>query len=212
MIILLNGTSSAGKSTLARILQERYDGVLLLYGVDTMVQGAFPEKCDVSPWNEQAIRLEMAEVGGAPHATLLVSPYMYPVYRSAVLFYQALSRQGYQVIVDEVLFDPNRIDPYFELLAGETVYFIGVKPEKEVVVQRERERGDRIPGLAAGLYDEVYDPRFAYDLLLDTGRVAPEEAAAAILSYLEEEQSPKGFGISAARWQAARAAETLTPA
>ena len=211
MIILLNGTSSSGKTTLARILQDRYDGVLLLYGVDTMVQGAFPEKCDAPPWNEQAIRLEMREDAGAPHATLLVAPFMYPVYRSAVLFYQTLSRQGYHLIVDEVLFDPNRVDPYFELLTGETVYFVGVKPEKEMVVQREQERGDRIPGLAAGLYDEVYHPLFEYDLLLDTGRLSPEESADAILRYLEEEKNPTGFGISAGRWQVARAAGRTAP-
>ena len=40
MIILLNGTSSAGKTSLARALQAGYGGVLLLYGVDSMVQGA----------------------------------------------------------------------------------------------------------------------------------------------------------------------------
>lgn len=91
MIILLNGTSSAGKTTLARSLQDRYAGVLLLYGVDTMVQGAFPEKCDLPPWNEQAIRVEMTEVEGVPQVRLDVSSYMIPVYRSAVAFYRELS-------------------------------------------------------------------------------------------------------------------------
>lgn len=46
MIILLNGTSSAGKTTIARSMQARHDGILLLYGVDAMVQLAFPAKCD----------------------------------------------------------------------------------------------------------------------------------------------------------------------
>ena len=94
MIILLNGTSSAGKTTLARSLQDRYSGVLLLYGVDTMVQGVFPEKCDLPPWNEQAIRVQMTELEGVPHVRLDVSPFMIPVYRSAVAFYRELSAQG----------------------------------------------------------------------------------------------------------------------
>lgn len=204
MIILLNGTSSAGKTTLARILQQRYDGVLLLYGVDTMVQGAFPLKCDEPPWDEHAIQLELSEQDGSPVAKLQVSPYMYPVYRSAVQFYQLLSAQGYDLIVDELLFDAHRIDPYFDLLANETVHFIGVQPDREVVVQRERERGDRIPGLAAGLYDEVYHPLFEYDLLLDTGRLTAEQAADQLLSHLAREHHPSAFQTTAKRWQAAR--------
>jgi chloramphenicol 3-O-phosphotransferase len=60
MIILLNGTSSSGKTTIARVLQEKYPGVLLLYGVDTMVQNAFPAKCDLPPFNEQAIKVGYA--------------------------------------------------------------------------------------------------------------------------------------------------------
>ena len=204
MIILLNGTSSAGKTTLARSLQDRYSGVLLLYGVDTMVQGAFPEKCDLPPWNEQAIRVEMTELEGVPHVRLDVSSYMIPVYRSAVAFYRKLSAQGYNVIVDEVLFDPRRVRAYFELLASETVYFIGVKPDKSVVIERERARGDRLPGLAAGLYDEVYDPCYEYDLTIDTGHLSPDAAADTVLKYLQRTPDPAGFRRSGQRWLSAR--------
>lgn len=200
MIILLNGTSSAGKTSIARVLQQGFNGILLYYGVDIMVQGAFPEKCDEPPWDEHAIRLRTSEIDGVSHATLQVSPYMYPVYRSAVAFYRDLSRQGYDLIVDEVLFDARRVDAYFELLRDERVHFIGVKPEKAVAIERERARGDRIPGLAAGLYDEVYHPAFEYDLLLDTGRATPHEAAAAILHHLDAVPQPTGFRDSAARW------------
>ena len=151
MIILLNGTSSSGKTMVAKKLQERYEGVLLLYGIDTLVQTAFPEKCDYPPYDEQAIRATFREVDGQPHTTLEIMPYMIPVYRTAVEFCRRLSEQGYDLIVDEVLFDTRRITQYFGILSGETVYFIGIKPKKEVVVRRERKRGDRIPGLAAGL-------------------------------------------------------------
>lgn len=204
MIILLNGTSSAGKTTLARALQERHDGVLLLYGVDTLVQGAFPAKCDAPPWDARAIRLETETVDGEPRARLRVSPYMYPVYRTAVEFCRSLSARGYDVVVDEVLFDANRIDAYFELLADQTVHFVAVKPEREVVVRRERERADRVPGLAAGLYDVVYDPLFEYDLVLDTGRLSPQASADTLLTRLREVPRPSGFAESARRWQARR--------
>lgn len=201
MIILLNGTSSSGKTTIARIMQERFDGVLLLYGVDTMVQTAFPEKCDYPPCDEQAVRATVREIDGVPHATLTIMPYMYPVYRAAVEFYRRLSGLGYDLIVDEVLFDPVRISQYFEILSRETVYFIGIKPAKEVAVRRERERGDRTIGLAAGLYDQVYNPLFSYDLCLDTGTLSPEEAAGRILCFISGNESPTGFSSTARRWR-----------
>lgn len=201
MIILLNGTSSAGKTTIARVLQEQYPGVLLLYGVDSMVQTVFPAKCDFPPFDEQAIKLNMTEVDGRPQANLEVSSYMYPVYETAIRYYKMLSEQGYNLIVDEVLFDANRVTPYFEILAGETVYFIAVKPEKDVVVRRERERGDRLPGLAEGLYDKVYHPLFTYDLILDTGKLTPDESAEQILACLERDESPRGFLNSAIAWR-----------
>lgn len=200
MIILLNGTSSSGKTTIARVLQEKHRGILLLYGVDNLVQSAFPLKCDFPPFDEQAITVEMDEREGRPIARLIVSPYMYPVYRTAVRFYKMLSEQGYDLIVDEVLFDRNRIIPYFELLAGEPVYFVGVKPSRRTVCERERERGDRLIGLAEGLYDEVYQPGFTFDLTLDTGVLSPDESADVLLAYIDANPHPTGFTASAEAW------------
>jgi chloramphenicol 3-O phosphotransferase len=200
MIILLNGTSSSGKTTIAKIMQEKYPGILLLYGVDNVVQSAFPLKCDYPPFNEQAIKVTINKVNDQPVAKLIVSPFMYPVYKTAVCFYKMLSRQGYDIIVDEVLFDETRVSQYFELLFGETVYFVGVKPEKKVAVEREIARKDRFRGFAAGLYDQVYNPIFNYDILLDTGQLTPEESAARILEYVAGDSNPQGFITSAQRW------------
>lgn len=202
MIILLNGTSSSGKTTIAKILQEKYEGVLLLYGLDTLVQTAFPEKCDYPPYDEQAIKATFREVDGSPHAMLTVMPYMYPVYRAAVEFCRNLSQQGYNLIVDEVLFDAGRVTQYFELMGREKVYFIGIKPGRDIVVQREKDRKDRVLGLAAGLYDAVYHPLFSYDLTLDTGVLTPQEAADTIIEYLSQNDNPQGFARSARDWMA----------
>jgi chloramphenicol 3-O phosphotransferase len=200
MIILLNGTSSSGKTTIARIMQEKYDGILLLYGVDTMVQIPFPAKCDFPPYNEQGIKVVDSGTDGQPNLKLLVSPYMYPIYRNAVKFYKMLSEQGYDIIIDELLFDDNRIKPYFEILKDEKLYFIGIKPDKEVVIKREKERGDRMPGLASGLYDEVYNPAFEYDLIIDSGKRTPEESADKILYYIKRDDNPQGFIKSGMNW------------
>jgi len=200
MIILLNGTSSSGKTSIAKELQKIYNGVLLLYGVDMLVQTAFPEKCDFPPFDEKGMKVIMHKKDNQPHAEIIISQYMYPVYETAVKFYKSLSGQGYNLIVDEVLFDENRIKPYFDILAEETVYFIGIKPEKKIAVEWEKKRGDRLVGLAAGLYNRVYDSRFVYDLVIDTGKIAPNKSANKILTFIEENKKPEGFICSTKNW------------
>lgn len=200
MIILLNGTSSSGKTSIAKELQKEYYGVLLLYGVDMLVQNAFPEKCDYPPFDEKGMKLIMNNVDNQPHANIIISPYMYPVYKSAVEFYKTLSEQGYNLIIDEVLFDENRIKPYFDILANETVYFVSVKPEKKIAIEWEKKRGDRLIGLAAGLYDIVYDSRFVYDIVIDTCKIIPNEAAKIILKYIDRNKNPEGFNLSSNNW------------
>ena len=200
MIILLNGTSSSGKTTIAKSMQEQYSGIFLLYGIDSVVQNAFPVKCDYPPFNKDAIQVIVNKVDGQPVAKLIISPFMYPVYKAAVSFYQRLSQLGYDIIVDEVLFDENRINQYFELLRDEKIYFVGVKPQKEVAIQREIERKDRFRGFAAGLYDEVYNSLFTYDLVIDSGQSTPEKSASEILRFLRENKNPKGFTVSARNW------------
>jgi len=201
LIILLNGASSSGKTTIARALQELYPGVLLLFGVDSVVQAAFPPKCDYPPFDQKALRIVNHLVDGQPEVELVFSPFTYPVYRAAVGLYKTLSQQGYDLIVDELLIDDHRIDPYFELLNDEKVYFIAVKPEKAVVVQREKERGDRLPGLAAGLYRAVYNPLFEYDLVIDSGRLSARQSAASIMSLIDSQPDPRGFRHTGRRWQ-----------
>jgi chloramphenicol 3-O phosphotransferase len=197
MIILLNGTSSAGKTTIGKIMQDKYKGVLLLYGVDAMVQTAFPKKCDYPPFEEKALKMVKE---ADERIKLIVSPYMYPVYEAAVEFYRMLSNKGYNIIVDEVLFDEKRVGLYFDLLSDELVYFIGIKPDKKEVIRREETRGDRIIGLAGGLYDEVYNPLFTYDLELDTGKISPDEAAMKILELVNSNKEPSGFKATARNW------------
>jgi chloramphenicol 3-O phosphotransferase len=200
MIILLNGTSSSGKTTIAKAMQEKYHNILLLYGVDSIVQNAFPMKCDYPPFDEHAIKVVVDNVDNEPFARLTVSPFMYPVYKAGVYFYKMLSQKGYDIIIDEVLFDENRISPYFEILNTEKVYFIAIKPSKQVAVKREIARKDRFRGFAAGLYEEVYNPLFIYDLIVDSGESTPEESADKILDYLEKIKTPQAFTCSAEKW------------
>ena len=51
-VIVLNGTSSAGKSTLSRALQARLDGAWLGIGIDTVVFALPKAYLDLPLWGE----------------------------------------------------------------------------------------------------------------------------------------------------------------
>jgi chloramphenicol 3-O phosphotransferase len=65
-------------------------------------------------------------------------------------------------------------------LAGLRVRWLAVELPLEAVVERERNRADRVVGMAAAQFDVVHSFP-TYDVRVDTGLLTPEEAADAIL-------------------------------
>ncbi len=45
-----------------------------------------------------------------------------------------------------------------------------------------------------------FNPLFTYDLLLDSGRLTPEESADKVLNCLAQNKNPQGFIVSAQSW------------
>ena len=68
---------------------------------------------------------------------------------------------------------------YTALLAPFQLYRVGVFAPLEVLEARERERGDRLPGLARWQFHRVHQG-VTYDLEIDTSRRTSLECAQAI--------------------------------
>jgi chloramphenicol 3-O phosphotransferase len=88
----------------------------------------------------------------------------------------ALARSGVNVIVDEVLLSEEDWHGWQADLGGLAVRWVRVDCELEVV---ERERGDRLVGLAGSHYDIVHRHP-AHDARIDTATTGPEAAATAL--------------------------------
>ena len=190
-MIVLNGTSSSGKSTLMRALQARLDGAWLGVGIDTVVF-ALPKRyldqplwsevfryVDPEPGAEAPFRIETGDLGqqlvGGLHRTIA-----------------SLADAGLSVIVDHVLLDPAWVGDLAGRLAGHEVLFVGVRCPREVVVERERARRDRTIGQAAAQVDVVHRAG-GYDLEVDTSVLSPEAAAEVIARVVEAGLPPRAF-------------------
>lgn len=162
-IIFLNGTSSSGKSSIARELLDVLDGDPYFH---LAVDGISAMRADreVAPDALDAV-LKRTRMG----------------YHRAVA---GMAAAGNDLVVDHVLSEPWRIEDCLTVLAGADVHLVGVHCPLDELERRERERGDRPPGLAAYQYQRVH-AHGLYDVEVDTGTATPRECAELIKAHVE---------------------------
>jgi chloramphenicol 3-O phosphotransferase len=167
VIILLNGTSSAGKTSIARELQKRFSEPYLHTGIDHFFRMFPPSYLGMAAPADQGFLWLPPRAGSDEGVAITVGPVgqrMIAGYHRAVA---ALAEVGNNLIVDEVLLDPAWLRDWVAVLAPFSVLFVGVRCPLSVVEQRERERGDRTVGQARGHFNVVHS-HGEYDLEVDT--------------------------------------------
>jgi chloramphenicol 3-O phosphotransferase len=168
-VIVLNGGSSSGKSTISRCLQEILPDSWLAFGVDTLVE-AMPA----------AMQAAEAGIEFAPDGAVIVGPEFRRLEAAWITGLAAVARGGARLILDEVFLGgaagQRRLQ---EALDGLRVLWVGVRCEGAVAAGREAARGDRITGMARSQADVVHRG-VVYDLEVDTTRTEPLECARAI--------------------------------
>jgi chloramphenicol 3-O phosphotransferase len=174
-VILLNGTSSSGKSTLLRALQARLDGAWLGVGIDTVVFALPRAYLDPPLWGE-VFRYVPAEPGAAAPFRIETGELGMRLVEGLHRMVASLADAGLSVIVDHVLLEPGWLPDLRTRLAGHEVLLVGVRCPLEVVVERERARKDRTIGQAAAQHDVVHRG-ITYDVEVDTSELSAEAAA-----------------------------------
>lgn len=172
-VVVLNGSSSAGKTSLALALQDRLPETWLVLGVDTLI-AMLPR------------RLHMVDEGLTFNADGSVVPgsafrEAQQQWRGAVA---TLVRDGANVIVDEVLLRGGEEQAEWQVaLDGLAVTWVAVRCDPGVAEARELARGDRFLGMARH-QSAVVHVGVDYDLEVDTTAMTPEDAAAEIVVRL----------------------------
>ena len=160
LVILLNGPSSSGKSSLAQLLQglilarrrERYEIISIDDFLTMNAQDSIYEE-DV-----YAISPNLCEAASA-----------------------ALETAG-GVIVDHVITSKRIFDQLTDALHGYRVWMIRVSCPLEVLRKREAARGDRCPGSAEASAASLF-PKDGYDLTVDTYSMTAADGAELILAH-----------------------------
>ncbi|MEZ4862014.1 MAG: AAA family ATPase [Caldilineaceae bacterium] len=182
-IIILNGTSSAGKSTLAKALQTLLAAPYLHIGIDTMVF-ALPKRYLNPPLWQEVFRYIWPPAGSDDGLVIEAAPLGHQLISGLHHTVAALAQTGNNVIVDHVLLDPAWVQECATVLGGFPALFVGVYCPLAVVEQRERDRQDRTLGQARAQFAKVH-AHGIYDLTVDTAQATTEACAAQILTHLQ---------------------------
>lgn len=161
MLLLLNGPSSAGKSTIANELRRR----LRPHGADPAVisiDDYMKISTDEEIWEDDVFE---------------VTPDMCRDISAAL-------RRGEWVIVDHVITSARIYDAVLEAAAGFKMMTVLVTCRLETLLKREKERGNRFAGTAEASFQYLY-PKEGYDLRIDSEESGPAASAKKIVEALQ---------------------------
>lgn len=137
-IVVLNGGSSLGKSSITRALQELAPGMWLTFGVDTFID-ALPGR------------------GNSPQAGIIYEPDGTITFNSdhralELTWYTGLASMaasGAHLILDEVLLSGGiRQEQLTSVFSDVTLVWVGIRCDPDIAAAREARRADRMPGMA----------------------------------------------------------------
>ncbi|WBY18009.1 zeta toxin family protein (plasmid) [Erythrobacteraceae bacterium WH01K] len=167
-IVVINGVSSVGKTSVAKAIQNHARGAFLHVQMDDFLrmlprralesrEGLVFERID-----SQTIDVKFGDLIERALAGM----------RSAVA---SMAECGNNMVIDDVFLADEDVH-YRRLLSRFEYRLVGLFAPLEIVQERERVRGDRDIGLAKGQYERVHTGRI-YDLKMDTSQASPDQIA-----------------------------------
>lgn len=178
-IILINGASSAGKSTLARALQARLEEPFWHYSIDHL-------------WAADVLPVERIRAGEFEWASM--RPAFFDGFHRSLA---AFAGGGNNLIVEHIVETEAWMNRLLDLLAPFDVFFIGLHCPLPELLRREARRSDKRRAEAEADYAVVHNC-CQYDLELSTTRPV-EQLVDLTLSAWKKRAAPSAFEQMAER-------------
>jgi chloramphenicol 3-O phosphotransferase len=185
-VILINGPSGAGKTSIARALQGQLSPPHVVLGIDTFVFNLLPPQWHGSP---DGMSFERQPDGRVPLRFGAGGLAMQRAYHRSV---RALVDSGLRVIVDEVIVGERFLDDWLDVLDGCEVFFVGVRCDLEDLRRREAARPDRTHGHMQTHFDIVH-AHGDYDVAVDTTASPTWRCVDAIIAAIESQTGDTAF-------------------
>lgn len=193
MIIFLNGTSSSGKSVIAREIMRQSERPFLYYSVDHLLNFWIDEKF-IALEDEAKAWFFKQHMPDSKVNVSVQGPNPQQLHWDLIESLGVLITKGYDIIIDEVLWEKAIFEKFSRILVhSDSVYLVKIICDLIEVEKREKLREDRYKGMARGLYKQVYQEPPSYDLTVDTTYLPKQSSAKTILDFVETHHKPQAF-------------------
>jgi chloramphenicol 3-O phosphotransferase len=183
-VVILNGPSSVGKSSIIKAFQEKQDTPWLGTGIDHLYVGVIPPSwLDDKPEHRSIMTISTTKEEGPPVVTAVFGEDGQRVIKGMHQAIAAYARVGNNVIVDYIKYEDAWLADLQTALKGIKVIWVGVNAPLSIIEEREKKRGTSPRGHARSHYDTVHNG-MTYDIEIDTDELNSDQAAEKIIEYL----------------------------
>ena len=191
VVIVLNGPSGSGKSSIQKEFQKlMMPNLWIKLGIDNLFDYLMP---DITPENmsvwqsKNSIRwvTESRDNANNPVITLFVGDQGEKVVYAMNSAVAAYALNGCNAIVDYIAYKQEWLADLEKKLSGVKTYYIAVDIPLEVLEQREEARGTSPKGHARSHYFAVYGDR-KYDLHVNSHELSAQEIAQQLKQLIEQ--------------------------
>jgi len=172
-IILLNGASSSGKSSIARSVQAKIEAPFWHISIDHLRDAGVLPSTRIRSGEFKWADLRRAFFSGFEDSLV------------------AYARAGNNLIVEYIIEDGESLQRLGEILKGMDVFFVGIHCLLNELERREIARGDRPIGDARRDHDAVHR-HCVYDFELD-GMLPPDANAEKLISFWRRRNLPSAL-------------------
>jgi chloramphenicol 3-O phosphotransferase len=192
-IILLNGCSSAGKSSISEKIMELSEEPWLNFSLSTFWNALSPKYKGFGEKSNEGLQFILRHnKQGLPINEVKINAYGEKLFDSMPKVFKQLANDEHNLIIEEVILEQKYLRNYKDNLKEYQVYFVNVGCELEILEEREKLRGDRVIGTNRAQFLKMRNLDWEYDLKLDGGRVSVLDSAKKVLGFIEENK-PRTF-------------------
>jgi chloramphenicol 3-O phosphotransferase len=168
-VIVLNGSSSSGKTTMARCLKAILPTPWISLSIDDLLRALPPSLMDSD-----------AGIAFGEHGEITIGEGFREITSGWLAGLTAMARAGTRIIYDDVFLSGAESQARLQKhLVDVSVLWVGVHCDAEVAAAREVARGDRVVGGAVSQATKVHEG-VIYDLEVDTTSTESMDCACTI--------------------------------